>query len=421
MRALLGRGAWPAVPALEGVVEGPVLRAGGTVLQRRGFDHASGLVYQPSATFEPVPESPGKRQIAAALGALREVVADFPFQGEVHFAAWLAALLTPLARPAFDGPAPLNLIDANAAGTGKSLLVDVCSTLLAGRPAARMSYSHHEDEIRKQITSMALQATPLVLIDNVAGELGSATLDRALTAERWSDRLLGANEQVTIPLKATWYATGNHLVPRGDTARRCLHIRLESRRARPERRTDFQHPRLLRWLRRERGRLLPAALTLLRAYADAGSPAQDLPGWGSYEGWSDVVRSTVVWLGLPDPAGSRDRQALTAGTARDGLRALISGLAELLEVLGGSASSREILDQLSRDRGGETSPYSTLRSALAERFPDLPAGTLPTPAQLSLERGAVRGRLAGGACIEQGPRGYKGVRWRVQPTLKETA
>ncbi len=294
VRALAGRSAWPELPELTGLVETPVLRPDGSVLQRQGYDPATGLVYAPdvrsprkganatppgsgedATPFEPVPLRPTRAEAAAALDQLREVVADFPFRSEAHLAAWLSSLLTPLARAAFDGPAPLNLIDANVRGTGKSLLADVCSTLLTGRPAARMSYSTDEEEIRKQITSVALEGAQLVLIDNVAGVFGSPTLDRALTAESWRDRILGSNNQISLPLKVTWYATGNNMVLRGDTPRRCLHIRLESRRERPERRTDFRHPRLLSWVARERGRLLPAALTLLRAYAAAGRPRRN--------------------------------------------------------------------------------------------------------------------------------------------------
>ena len=43
-------------------------------------------------------ERPSEAQVSGALNALRDVVVDFPFRGQAHFAAWLAALLTPLAR-----------------------------------------------------------------------------------------------------------------------------------------------------------------------------------------------------------------------------------------------------------------------------------------------------------------------------------
>ena len=420
VQALAGRGAWPELRELSGLVEGPVLRPDGSVLQEPGFDPATGLVYAPALEFEPVPERPDPAQAGAALDQLREVVADFPFRCEAHRAAWLSSLLTPLARAAFNGPAPLNLIDANVRGTGKSLLADVCSTLLTGRSAARMSYSRDEDEIRKQITSIALEAAQLVLIDNVSGVFGSPTLDRALTAESWRDRLLGSNNQISVPLKVTWYATGNNVVLRGDTPRRCLHIRLESRRERPEQRTDFRHPRLLAWVRRERGRLLPAALTLLRAYAVAGRPAQPLAGWGSYEGWSDLVRSTVVWLGLPDPAETRDELEAASDVEEGAVRDLVHGLAELLDARGaGAATSKEILEELAAERSFGS--YATLRLALAESFPRLTRDRLPTAGQLSMKLGSLRGRRVDGACLEQGPRTYKGVLWRVERLRQEVA
>ena len=257
-----------------------------------------------------------------------------------------------------------------------------------------------------------------MLIDNVSGAFGSATLDRVLTAETWRDRLLGSNNQVQVPLKVTWYATGNNVVLKGDTPRRCLHIRLESRRERPERRTNFRHPRLLSWIRRRRGRLLPAALTLLRAYAAAGRPAQHLPGWGSYEGWSDVVRSTVVWLGLPDPAETRDELEAASDLEQSTARELVHGLAELLEARGGAATSRDILEALAA--AGATGRYATLRLALAESFPRLRRERLPTAAQLSTKLGSMRGRCLDGVYLEQGARNYKGVQWTVR-RLREAA
>ena len=409
-RALLARGSWPELPHLEGVVECPVLRADGSVLQTPGYDPASGLVYLPSDDFQPVIERPTLDQGRAALSALREAVVDFPFQEESHFAAWLASLLTPLARAAFDGPSPLHLIDANVRGTGKSLLADVGSTLLTGRPAARMSYTGDEDELRKAITGIALEGTRLVLIDNVSGAFGSPTLDRALTADTWRDRLLGGNEQVSVPLRVTWLATGNNVALKGDTPRRCLHIRLESNLERPELRTDFRHPRLLAWVRRERPRLLPAALTLLRAWAATGGTALKLSGWGSYENWSDLVRSAIVWLGLPDPADTREDLETGAGAEQGTVHDLIHGLAELLKPLGGIATAKEILDKLARS--GDD--FTLLRSALEDLFPRLKSGELPRSTQLAGRLRSYRGRIVRGACVDQASKSYKGVNWTVR-------
>ncbi len=412
VRALLGRGAWPELPTLEGVVEGPVLRADGSVLQNPGYDPRSGLVYCPSIRFRPVPETPTEGDVEEALILLRETVCDFPFQDDMHFAAWLAALLTPLARAAFGGPSPLSLIDANVAGAGKSLLADVASTVLTGRPAARMSYSRDEEELRKAITGIALEATQLVLIDNVSGVFGSPTLDRALTAHTWRDRLLGSNDQVEIPLQVTWFATGNNVVLAGDTPRRCLHVRLDSPEERPERRVEFRHPHLLGWVRRHRGRILPAALTLLRAYAKAGRPAQGLPGWGSYESWSDLVRSAIVFLDLPDPADTREDLDSAADAEVGLISDLIAGTGEVLADLGGSATAREIVAHLARAEN--VGHYATLRATLAELFPRLKKDELPTASKLAFKLRAFRGRVVAGASIDRGAKSYRGVCWTVR-------
>ncbi len=408
VRALLERGSWPELPSLEGVVECPVLRPDGSVLQEPGYDAGSGLYLMPSIDFEPVPSSPTGGEKAQALERLREAVDDFPFETEAHRGAWLCSLLTPLARAAFAGPSPLNLIDANVRGCGKSLLADVCSVLVTGRPAARMSYSGNEDELRKAITAIALEATRLVLIDNLAGVVASPTLDRALTAITWRDRLLGANEQVTIPLETTWYATGNNLVLGADTPRRCLHVRLRATSERPEKRADFRHPRLLDWLSRERARLVPAALTLLRGYLADGRPPQGLEVWGSYESWSDLVRSCVVWLGFPDPAATRE--ALESDAEQGVVHDLVHGLAQLLAGLGGVATAREIVARLA----AAPARHRLLRSALAELFPRLKDGELPRPTQLAGKLRAYRGRMARGASIEQHSKSYQGARWTVR-------
>src|SRR5271170_8042670 len=56
---------------------------------------------------------------------------------------------------------------------------------------------------------------------------------------------------------------------------------------------------------RDRGKYVAAGLTIARAYIDAGKPEM-LPPLASYEDWSNVVRSPLVWLGFPDPVGTME-------------------------------------------------------------------------------------------------------------------
>lgn len=303
--AVHARACWPGIRHLEAVVDYPVLRPDGTVLCRPGYDPETGLLLESTEQLPLIADHPTREDAFAARDALLEVVADFPFDLEVRRAAWLAGLLTPLARFAFAGPAPLFLVDANVRAAGKGLLLDCISRIVTGERFTIATYTSDEDELRKRITSLALAGDRLVLFDNLEGRFGNATLDAALTGTAWKDRILGVNRMAEAPLYMTWFATGNNVAVAGDTARRICHVRLESPEERPEERRDFHHPDLLKWVGENRSRLMGAALTILRAYCAAGFPDLALRPWGSFEGWSRLVRSAVVWVDLPDPGETR--------------------------------------------------------------------------------------------------------------------
>lgn len=165
-------GEWPELRRISGITETPVLRSNGSLLIEPGWDEATDLLYAPGATVLDVSERPSRRDAIAARDTLLALVADFPFLRPAHSAAWLAGLLTPLARRAFAGPAPLFLIDANVRGSGKSLLADLIGIIVTGRRMPRMVDAGDNEETRKLITALALAGDPMVLIDNVAGTLG---------------------------------------------------------------------------------------------------------------------------------------------------------------------------------------------------------------------------------------------------------
>jgi hypothetical protein len=269
-----------------------------------GYDANTGL-YLAGGRRLSLPVRPTLASAQAGVGLLLEVVQDFPFANDAHKSAWLAALLTPLARFAFEGPAPLFLVDANVRASGKGLLLDCISTITTGKRFTIATYTDDQDELRKRITSLGIAGERLVLFDNLEGRFGNAVLDAALTATSWEDRLLGVNRIVRAPLLMTWFATGNNVAVHADTARRICHVRLDSPHEHPELRRDFKYPQLLQHVAVRQDALLGAALTILRAYCVAGRPRQELATWGSYLGWSDLVRAALVWCALPDPATTR--------------------------------------------------------------------------------------------------------------------
>ncbi|MEX2168091.1 MAG: hypothetical protein WD851_02170 [Pirellulales bacterium] len=392
--AVAARGYWPGLRHLEGVISSPILRPNGTVLQLPGYDSETGLFYEPTGPIIRVPNAPSIDDARAACDALLEVVCDFPFVKQAHRAAWLALVLTPLARHAFAGPNPLFLIDANTRASGKSLLADAASLIVTGRLIARMSCPKEDDEMRKRITAIALGGDQIVLIDNIAGELGSASLDAALTGTVWKDRILGRSEIVEMPLVTTWAATGNNVVLLADTSRRVCHIRLESKLENPEERIGFKHANLLGWVRDERPRLLAAALTILYAYCRAGSPSQNLKAWGSFEEWSELVRQALVWIGMPDPGETREELARSSDREAAALRAIVQGWSEIDSGKTGLTAAT-LLKRLEQSPEG----YEPFRSAILDLCP-APAGKLPGPRSLGNKLRNLRGRVVGGKAID---------------------
>lgn len=304
---VLARMKWP-LRYLDAVVEAPTLRTDGSILSAPGWDEQSALLYAPvpGARWPAVPDSPSADDVQRAVAALTDPVAEFPFVADSDRAAFVAAVLTIVARHCIDGPVPLFPVRAPTPGTGKTLLAEVIGLIGTGRLPAAMTLPYDGDELRKRITAIAIGGTPLVLIDNASGALGSDVLAAALTSGEWEDRVLGVNEMVRMPLRTVWIATGNNLAFRRTLGRRVVPIDMDAGIEQPEDRKGFRYPSLVSHVRAQRSRLVVAALTVLRAFFAAGRPAHGGTRMGSFEAWDDLIRSAVIWAGLADPASAED-------------------------------------------------------------------------------------------------------------------
>ncbi|HVT97321.1 MAG TPA: DUF3854 domain-containing protein [Acidobacteriaceae bacterium] len=404
------RGAWENVPHLEGVVTHPALLADGSLLREPGYDEKSGLLlWMPDDLGVEVSDQPTRDDAVSAMTLLGDVVTDFPFKAECHKAAWLASVLTPLARYAFQGPSPLILLDGNAAGVGKGLLADVGFLIVTGREASVMSYTNDKEELRKAITPLAMEGDEMVLLDNLSGFVGNAVLDRALTASWWKDRILGGNNQFNGPLNVTWYATGNNVYLIGDTPRRVMPIRLESPLECPEDRGDFKYPDLRKHVRNNRGELLSAALTILRAYCVADRPDQQLTPWGSFEGWTSLVRNAVVWCGLDDPGDARKELRRDSSPESIALAGLLKGIA-YLDTNGAGLTVNDMLLYCHNESDPDILAF---REALFVLCPTEGRGQIVNARSLGMKLHHLRGRVIGGMMLERVDAVSAGVRWRV--------
>jgi hypothetical protein len=426
--AVLDRKQWPELRILVAVATTPQLRPDGTILQTPGYDETTGILYDPNESYPDVSDFPTIEDAHGALDAIREVVCDFPFARAEHESAWIAGLMTMLARPAIDGPVPLFAVDATTRGTGKSRLVDTAAVIATGRHSARTVIPEDDDEMRKRITSIVLDGDPAVCLDNITQPIALPSLDAVLTSTIWKDRALGKNTNITAPHRTVWWATGNNLFLGGDLSRRSLHIRLESDLENPEERTGFKHEQLLAWVAANRRRLVASALTILRAYVLAEQPYEG-GIWGSFEEWSRLICGAITWAGATDPILARATQDTALDDEKRALSVLIDGLNRLCPVPEGlpvqPLSAKAIISSLYPDhdpRDGPLPPdgFEDLRDAI-EQETRCQSGRTPEARRLGKWLQRVRGRVVAGWRIQRHEGRNHTACWRAEPSATEVA
>jgi len=417
LRAVQSDGEWRGLPALRYVTDTPTMRPDGTILQDEGYDAESGIFFAPStAKFPRVADKPTKAQAAAAAQRLLALFTDFPFASPAGPSAVLASAMSIIARPAIDGPCPLFLIDATTAGTGKSLLCDAVCLIATGQiPPKRSQLGKDEEEVRKTITSVLAGGRSLCVLDN-ATRLGSPSFDALLTSQIWEDRILGRTGMVRLPAATVWLVNGNNIRFKGDTARRTVHIRLESTEADPENRTGFAIPDLPGHCRRSHPALVVDCLTILRGFvASGGWTAKGTP-WGSFESWAALVAGALAWVGLPSPMDARAKEQ---NEDADEVLPMLTALCDELSTLHPEPFTiRALLSELYGDP--EAAPLAaglgdSLRSILEEIAPPMRVGLAPDAQRLGWWFGTIKARVTTSGRKLVSKRGHAGIaRWHVE-------
>nr|WP_321984032.1 hypothetical protein [uncultured Lichenicoccus sp.] len=309
-QVLLSReGQWN-FPAIAGIITCPTLRPDGSILSTPGYDEETRLylVDDPTIRLLPAVACPTKEDAQQALSDLTGLLTDFPFADQragelnpgVHRAVALSGLITPVVRGACT-VVPLHAYNATSPGSGKSYIVDLGCAIATGQACPVMSAAPDANETDKRLAGHLLEGFPIISIDNCNGMLGSDLLAQAVERPLVRLRRLGGSDIITIESRAGLYATGNGLRAHGDMARRTLKCDLDAAMERPELRPFAGDP--FGTILADRGRFVSACLIIVRAYIMAGYPGQ-LPALASFEDWSRLVRSALVWLGCADPCES---------------------------------------------------------------------------------------------------------------------
>jgi putative DNA primase/helicase len=288
---------WP-FPPLAGVIGTPSLRPDGSLLATEGYDPQTGFVLLSPPIMPPVPERPSPANAASAIALLAELLTEFPFQNAASRSVAMSMLITPVIRAALPPAVPLHVVTAPESGTGKSYLLDIASAIAVGDRCAVMALSKPE-ETEKRLIGAALAGHPIIALDNCSTLLLGDFLCQVAERPLLQLRPLGTSKDVRVANTFTVYADGNNLTVGADVVRRTLQCALDANMEEPSDRQFVNNP--VDTILSRRGDYIAACLTIARAYIAAGLPGR-LPPVPSFEKWSDLVRSPLVWLGYPDPA-----------------------------------------------------------------------------------------------------------------------
>jgi hypothetical protein len=413
--AVMGVGEWPGIPPLTSIIETPLMRPDGTIVNMPGYDAATGTFYAPQCEYGAVPERPTQEDARAALQQLLTPFSDFPVTTEAARMVPVADILTLIARQAIDGAVPGTYYDASTRGSGKTLLAQTVSRLALGHEVGVTTWSNKPEEVEKVLGGVAAKGSPVVLFDNVNGLFGGAAIDKALTAtDKVSFRTLGKTEQNEVRWRTKVLATGNNAQVAEDTSRRVLLCRLEPNCENPELRPDsaYKIPSLPSWSKKKHPCIVVAGLKLLSAYIVAGRPPQGLV-LGSFQPWADLIASAIVWAGGANVvdcihAASGDEDETLANK-----RVLVSLLGTLVRV---PMSAKGIGDALWPPDFFTRPPhdgYDELRAAF-EFLTDTKSGTKPDHKQLGIVLRSVKGRFFDGKCVEGKSEHKKPAKWSVK-------
>lgn len=293
-------GEWP-FPPLTGIISTPTMRPDGSILARPGYDEQTGFVLIAPPPMPVIPEILGKIDADRAIELLQSLLNEFQFCDDVSRGVALSMILTTVLRGALLPAVPMHLAIAPAPGTGKSYLADIASAISTGERCAVIAVAPNPEETEKRLIGAALAGYQIISLDNVSEMLSGDFLNQVSERPILQLRGLGASTILRVPNMFTVFANGNNIGAPADLSRRTIICRLDANMENPEEREFQANP--VADILADRGKYIAACLTIGRAYIQAGRPVMCRP-LPSFERWSGLVRSALMWLGVPDPCES---------------------------------------------------------------------------------------------------------------------
>ena len=295
---------WMGLRDVKNVHALPVVRPDGTVAGE-GYDPVTRLLIRyDGVKFGEIGTTRKDAEAAAAM--LLDIFAEFPFESEDDRSVAVALVVTACIRRVMS-LCPGTLVDSPSSGIGKGLVINVASIVATGNVVEPQPQPKDEDELTKLLFSALREGSSHIAFDNVSGKFGGEAYDMLMTSEVFKGRVLGHSKTQTVPASALVTISGRNVAFRGDAAGRTLRCRLVTESEQPDKGRTFKYQPLEAHVQANRGDLVAACLTVVRAYLLAGRPCE-MPPLRMYYDWCRMVREPLIWLGMSDPVRTIDKQ-----------------------------------------------------------------------------------------------------------------
>lgn len=301
--SLLRQKRFDGLQQLVGLARHPFLRDDGSLCATPGYDPASRRYGVFEASDYPAQENPSRTAAEAALGRLNTLIDEFPFAAPNDRSAALSAIITAAVRPSLP-LAPMFLVTAPSAGTGKTFLCDLISAIASPRKSSPLAFPTSQSDCEKVLHAELLQSPAVLFFDNLSQDVQPfSKLCSVLTSEWASGRTLGKSETPRYTTRTLVLATGNNVKATQDMARRCVTITLDTKSESPASRS-FKVPNLYEHVLNTREQIVTDALMIIRAWIAEGSPEEPVRSLVSFTEWGQWCRQPLLWLGQADPLDS---------------------------------------------------------------------------------------------------------------------
>jgi len=291
------------LPVIKGLARQPYLRPNGSLMPLAGYDAATHMFGVFDVREFSVLDKPSRADAEKALTLIKDLLTEFCFARETDLTAAVSAILTASIRPSL-AHAPMFHVRAHMVGSGKSYLCELFTAFATPRSGTPSSFPTDDEECRKMLLAELLCSPAVIEFDNLTSDLlAHKSLCTVLTSEYFSGRILGISKMATVNTRTLFLSSGNNVSPIQDMTRRCITINLSPQCETPATR-NFKRPDLIREVLRERSLYVSAALTIIRAWVEAGRPKSEAKSLASFGDWSEFCRQPLLWLGCADPAAS---------------------------------------------------------------------------------------------------------------------